>query len=59
MSRPQIIMMIKDRNVTVYTCTDPDCKWSRLDLGNPIIAEQEAMTHLKTHAQGEDNPSNG
>lgn len=49
MSRPQIFMTIKDRNVTIFECNAAGCKWSRLAIGTPISTEREALEHLKTH----------
>lgn len=48
-SRPDIVMTIKDRNVTIFECDAADCKWSRLAIGTPISTEREALEHLKTH----------
>jgi hypothetical protein len=48
-TRPEIIMTIKNRNVTIFECDAPDCKWSLLALGTAISGEREALEHLKTH----------
>lgn len=48
-SRPEITMTIRDRYTTIYECTAPGCKWSRLSLGGAISGEREALEHLKTH----------
>lgn len=53
-SRPEIIMTIRDRYTTIFECTAPGCKWSRLAVGTPDSAEREALEHLKTHDESED-----
>lgn len=53
-NQPQIVMTIKDRNITIFECEAEGCKWSRLAIGTAISTESEALEHLKTHDENED-----
>lgn len=54
MNQPLILMTIKDRYTTIFECTVTGCKWSRIAaLGTQIIAEGEALKHLKTHDESD------